>query len=59
MYVVNPFEKKNVTNSQSVESEYMKAISPQDPRRENLYVYLANKISQAQSKQEHETQDLS
>ena len=43
-----------------MESENMKAISPQDPHGgKNLYVYLANKRSQVQSKQEHETQDLS
>jgi hypothetical protein len=51
MYVVNPFEKKNVTNSQSVESECMKAISPQDPHYEKIYMsilltkYLKHKAS--------------
>jgi hypothetical protein len=38
MYVVNPFKKKNVTNIQSVESEDMKAISPQDPHGEKIYM---------------------
>jgi hypothetical protein len=57
---VNPLERKNATNSQSVESEDMRAISPQGPHGEkNLYIYLANKRSQSQGKQEHETQDLS
>jgi hypothetical protein len=51
MYVVNPFEKKNVTNSQSMESEDMKAISPQDPHCEKIYMsilltkYLKHKAS--------------
>jgi hypothetical protein len=38
----------------------MKAISPQDPHDEKIYMsILLTKISQAQIKQEHETQDLS
>jgi hypothetical protein len=55
MYVVNPFEKKNVTNSQSVESEDMKAISPQDPQCEKIYMsilltkYLKHKASKNMS----------
>jgi hypothetical protein len=51
MYVVNPFEKKNVTNSQNMESEDMKAISPQDSHCEKIYMsilltkYLKHKAS--------------
>jgi hypothetical protein len=40
MYVVNPFKKKNVTNSQSVESEDMKSISPQDPHGEKIDISI-------------------
>jgi hypothetical protein len=38
----------------------MKTISPQDPHDEKIYMsILLTKIFQVQSKQEHETQDLS
>jgi hypothetical protein len=36
---VNPF-KKNVTNSQSVESKDMRAISPQGPHNEKIYMSI-------------------
>jgi hypothetical protein len=37
---VNPFKRKNVTNSQSVESEDMRAISLQSPHNEKIYMSI-------------------
>jgi hypothetical protein len=37
---VNPFKKNNITNNQSVEGEDMRAISPQGPHSEKIYMSI-------------------
>ena len=37
---MNPLERKNATNSQSVESEDMRAISPQGPHGDKIYMSI-------------------
>jgi hypothetical protein len=54
MYVLNPFEKRNVTKSKCGQWIYESYFTTRSTRRENIYVYLASKnilsINQARTR---------
>jgi hypothetical protein len=57
---VNPLERKNATNRQSVDGEDMRDISPQDPHDEKTYMsILPNKISITEQARAQDTRFIS